>query len=226
MEIRKTARANLENKRKLFLEIGFIVSLLLVFAAFEYRSYEVGELIPVDRKPDLTIDDFTEITVQKEPERKMPQPVVIKPTDIDIEETPEIPEFDARADNHTENPVDVEYHLADDVPEPEDITIYRVVQSQPSFPGGMSALKKYLSDHIQYPALAKNMGQTGTVYVGFVVEKDGSVSNVRILRSLGYGCDEEAMRVVKNMPPWIPGMQVGKAVRVEFVLPVKYTLIS
>lgn len=225
MEIRKTARANLENKRKLFLEIGFIVSLLLVFVAFEYRSYEVGELIPVDRKPDFTIDDFTEITVQKKEEKRMPQPLVIKPTDINIEEPSDIPDFDASADANTQNPTDVEYHLADDVPEPEDITIYKVAQSQPSFPGGISALKKYLSDNIKYPALAINMGQTGTVYVGFVVEKDGSVSNVSILRSLGYGCDEEAMRVVENMPPWIPGMQVGKAVRVEFILPVKFTLI-
>ena len=102
--------------------------------------------------------------------------------------------------------------------------IFTVVENEPEFPGGMDALYKYLSQNIKYPQLARENGITGKVYVTFVVEKDGSIANPKILRDIGGGCGAEAIRVVKAMPKWNPGKQRGKAVRVQFNLPVNFNL--
>ncbi len=103
-------------------------------------------------------------------------------------------------------------------------SIYIVVENMPEFPGGRKALFKYLSDNIKYPESAKKKGIHGRVFINFTVEKDGSISDVKILRGIGGGCDEEAIRVVKAMPKWKPGEQDGKVVRVDFNLPVKFVL--
>ncbi len=102
--------------------------------------------------------------------------------------------------------------------------VLNVVESMPSFPGGMGALMKYLAENIKYPPLAKESGIQGRVFINFIVEPDGSITNARILRGIGGGCDEEAMRVVQNMPNWTPGKQRGKPVRVSYNLPLKFTL--
>jgi len=94
----------------------------------------------------------------------------------------------------------------------------------PEFPGGMAALMKYLAENIKYPSLAKESGIQGRVFINFVVEPDGAISNVKVLRGIGGGCDEEAVRVVERMPKWSPGKQRGKPVRVSYNLPVKFTL--
>jgi len=94
----------------------------------------------------------------------------------------------------------------------------------PSFPGGEAARMKFLQENINYPQMARESGIQGTVYVTFVVEPSGAVSDVRILRGIGGGCDEEAVRVVQSMPEWFPGKQLGKAVRVQFNMPIKFTL--
>jgi protein TonB len=88
----------------------------------------------------------------------------------------------------------------------------------------MGELMKYLSENIKYPPLAKESGIQGRVFINFVVEPNGSISNVKVLRGIGGGCDEEAVRVVEKMPKWSPGKQRGKPVRVSYNLPVKFTL--
>lgn len=106
----------------------------------------------------------------------------------------------------------------------DDNFIYMFVDHMPEYPGGDDAMLKFLSQNIIYPQIAKETGITGTVYSRFVVEKDGSVSDVNVLKGIGGGCDEEVVRVVKLMPKWSPGLQEGKKVRVQFNLPVKFTL--
>jgi protein TonB len=98
------------------------------------------------------------------------------------------------------------------------------VEQQPSFPGGEAELYKYLANNIQYPDVAKNNNITGRVYLTFVVEKDGTIANAKILRDIGGGCGAEALRVVNSMPKWTPGKQRGQAVRVQFNLPVSFDL--
>jgi TonB family protein len=107
--------------------------------------------------------------------------------------------------------------------EPFDTIVFTVVEIMPSFPGGDDARIRFLENNIIYPQYAKEHGILGTVYVTFVVNKDGSVSDVYILRGIGGGCDEEAVRVVKQMPKWNPGYQSGKPVRVQFNMPVRFT---
>lgn len=101
---------------------------------------------------------------------------------------------------------------------------FTVVEQMPEFPGGDAARIQFLQQNISYPQIAKESGITGTVYVTFVVGKDGRLSNFKILRGIGGGCDEEAIRVLKLMPPWIAGKQGGKTVPVQFNLPIRFTL--
>ena len=110
------------------------------------------------------------------------------------------------------------------VPQDDQSEIFVVVEQDPEFPGGMQALIQYLGSNIKYPQKAMEDGIQGTVYVTFVVEKDGQVNNVKVIRKLGGGCDEEAVRVVEAMPKWKPGKQRGKAVRVQYNLPIKFQL--
>jgi len=105
-----------------------------------------------------------------------------------------------------------------------DDEVFVVVEQMPEFPGGQEAMYKYIADTISYPAQAKKLGIQGRVFVTFVVEKDGSINEARILCGIGGGCDEEALRVVKNMPNWKPGKQRGESVRVQYNLPIKFTL--
>ena len=104
----------------------------------------------------------------------------------------------------------------------QDDAVYSMVSEQPSFPGGMQEMMKFISENRKYPAEAKVKDIHGKVIVAFVVERDGSLSDVKIRRGIGYGCDEEAIRVIKSMPKWTPGKQNGKAVRVSMMLPVSF----
>lgn len=104
----------------------------------------------------------------------------------------------------------------------QDDAVYSMVSEQPSFPGGMQEMMKFISDNRKYPAEAKAKDIHGKVIVAFVVERDGSLSDVKIRRGIGYGCDEEAIRLIKSMPKWTPGKKNGKAVRVSMMLPVSF----
>ncbi|MBR4773074.1 MAG: TonB family protein [Bacteroidales bacterium] len=111
--------------------------------------------------------------------------------------------------------------VTENTPEGE---VFQVVEVEPQFEGGLEALYKYLAENIKYPEQAKSDGIQGRVFVRFVIEADGSVTNAQVLRGIGGGCDEEALRVVEAMPKWTPGMQQGKPVRVQFNLPITFKL--
>ena len=98
------------------------------------------------------------------------------------------------------------------------------IEKSPEYPGGKQKLFEFLANNIKYPEEAKDLGIKGRVFAQFLVEKDGSLSNIEILRGIGYGCDKEVIRVIKLMPNWSPGMQKGKKVRVRFTLPVNFKL--
>ena len=109
-------------------------------------------------------------------------------------------------------------------PKEEETKVFDVVEQMPSFPGGPSALMQYLSSNIKYPVVAEENGVQGRVVCTFVVEKDGSITDVRVIKSVDPSLDKEAMRVVKSMPKWIPGKQNGSAVRVKYTVPVTFRL--
>jgi protein TonB len=105
-----------------------------------------------------------------------------------------------------------------------DDEVFVVVEEQAEFPGGLDSMYAYIHKNLKYPELAKEKGIEGRVFVSFIIEKDGSISNVKILRGIGGGCDEAAVEMIKNMPKWKPGTQRGKPVRVQFNLPIKFEL--
>lgn len=222
MEPKKYKKADLEGKKTYFFEVGLIIALLVVFAAFEYKSYDKQTIDLQQRAVDDTPEEIIPITEHKPPPPPPPPPkqvTQIKIVEDDVEVEDEI-EIDVEADDETV----VEYVPVEEEEEIEEAEIFTVVESMPEFPGGTGELYKYLGNSIKYPPLAKESGIQGRVFVNFVVEPDGSISNVKVLRGIGGGCDEEAVRVVENMPTWKPGKQRGKAVRVSYNLPIKFTL--
>jgi len=222
MEPKKYKKADLEGKKTYFFEVGLIIALLVVFAAFEYKSYDKQTIDLQQRAVDDTPEEIIPITEHKPPPPPPPPPkqvTQIKIVEDDVEVEDEI-EIDVEADDETV----VEYVPVEEEEEIQEAEIFTVVESMPEFPGGTGELYKYLSNSIKYPPLAKESGIQGRVFVNFVVEPDGSISNVKVLRGIGGGCDEEAVRVVENMPSWKPGKQRGKAVRVSYNLPIKFTL--
>ncbi len=223
MESRKTPKADLESKKAIFFEIGLVLALALVFVSFNYKSYEKRTVTLVQRQADNTTEEIVPITEQKVKAPPPPPPkqvtqIKIVDDNVDVQDDIEI-DADANMDTQVEEYIPPEED--EDVQQQE---IFMVVEQMPSFPGGMGALMTYLATHIKYPALAKESGIQGRVFINFVVEPDGSIDHVKVLRGIGGGCDEEAVRVVKSMPKWIPGKQRGKPVRVSFNLPVKFTL--
>jgi periplasmic protein TonB len=110
------------------------------------------------------------------------------------------------------------------IEKPREDEIFTAVEQNPEFPGGTSEMYKFLGNNIKYPAAAQRANVSGRVFVKFVVEKDGSIGNVEVLKGIGFGCDEEAIRVIKSMPKWNPGRQNGKNVRVFYNMPVVYKL--
>lgn len=224
MDIKKSPKADLENKKTLFFEVGLIIALLIVFAAFEYKSYDKRTIDLTQRTAEVITEEIIPITEQKVKPPPPPPPkqvTQIKIVEDDVEVDDEIDiDVDADEDMEMEEYVPPEEE-EEDIGEAE---IFTVVESMPEFPGGMGELMKYLGTSIKYPPLAKESGIQGRVFINFVVEPNGEISNVKILRGIGGGCDEEAVRVVENMPRWKPGKQRGKAVRVSYNLPVKFTL--
>ncbi len=224
MEAKKTEKADLENKKSLFFQIGLIIALLVVFVAFEYKSYDKITVDIASRAVDDTPEEIIPITEQKVKPPPPPPPkqvtkITIVEDDVEVEDDIEI---DVEADAETE----MEEYIPQEIEEEEivEAEIFTVVEAMPEFPGGMGKLMNYLATNIKYPPLAKESGIQGRVFINFVVEPDGSISNVKVLRGIGGGCDEEAIRVVEAMPKWKPGMQRGKPVRVSYNLPVKFTL--
>ena len=105
-----------------------------------------------------------------------------------------------------------------------DDEVFVVVEEQAEFPGGLDSMYAYIVKNLKYPELAKEKGIEGRVFVSFIIEKDGSISNILVKRAIGGGCEEAAVEMIKNMPKWKPGKQRGKPVRFQFVLPIKFEL--
>ena len=225
MEEKKSPKANLENKKLMFMQIGMIISLLIAWLAFEHKSYDKREIDESLLNREVVLDEeMVEITKQEE---QKPQPVETpqQTTQLEIVDD-DVETEDLNINAEVEQNEVIEEYVAPEVVEEEvsETEIFQIVEEMPSFPGGEGKLMEYVAKNIKYPQIARETGIQGRVFIGFVVEPDGSVSNVKLLRGIGGGCDEEAMRVVKSMPKWKPGKQRGKAVRVSYQIPVFFKL--
>ena len=227
MEAKKSPKADLESKKTLFLEIGLTFALAVALVAFNWKSYEKKEstftqtaVMEIPEEQIIQTQENTPPPPPPEPEVKLSEDINIVDDDVEIEHKLEIKDI-----NDISQP-DVPVVKVEIVEEEEEVEeeIFTVVEKQPSFPGGDDEMFKYLYSNIKYPQAAKESGITGRVFLTFVVEKDGSIANARILRDIGGGCGQEALRVVKSMPKWTPGEQRGRPVRVQFNLPVSFEL--
>lgn len=219
MKNRKTKSADLENKRFTHLLIGLIISLSFVYYSFEYKTYNTQNIY-IDQ--GITLVDDEDFIIQTE--RKLEPPpvklttsfVIIDKPDIDI---PDIELYNIEGDN------DDTLEFLTFIEEPLDIEpdFFVFVEEQPSYPGGEIELMKYLST-ITYPELAKEARTQGIVYISFIVEKDGVISNITLERGIGSGCDKAALKIVEKMKKWNPGKQRMRPVRVKLNLPIKFQL--
>ena len=224
MEQKKSEKSDLENKKAIFFQIGLVLVLGLTLLAFEWKSYDK---VAIDKNSRQAAEVMEEVVMQTQQNTPPPPPppqqqtTVLEIVENDAEIENEV-SIDAESDQQTV----VEEYKAPVVEEKEveETEIFTVVEENPGFPGGDEARIKFLQSNMKYPTMARESGIQGKVYVTFVVEKNGNVTDVKILRGIGGGCDEEAIRVVKSMPKWNPGKQRGKNVRVQFNLPIQFTL--
>ncbi len=221
MELKKKPEADLTKKRGLFFNIGMVTTLALVILAFTWKSYDEGDLMNLGSLED-NADEMIEIPVTEQP--PPPPPKIQQPEIIEVPDEEEIEEdIEVDLDVDVTDDTEIEAIVADEEEEESD-EIFTIVEQQPAPKGGMGAFYKYVGKKMKYPSQAKRMGIEGKVFVKFMVDKDGSISRVQILKGIGAGCDEEAAKVLKAAPKWVPGKQRGRAVRVWMTIPIVFKL--
>ena len=228
MELKKSDKANLEKKKGLFLQIGLVTVLALLLIAFEWTTREVatgslGEL------SDVVLEE--EIIPITRPEEIQPPPPPPPPQvtevlnivedDVDIDDDLFIDDVEARSDTR----IDFSQMVFDDEEESEEAEVFFIVEDMPDFQGGgQDAFRRFIAENLRYPQIAAENGIQGRVFVQFVVNADGSVSDATVVRGVDPSLDREATRVVMSSPRWTPGRQRGQAVRVAFTFPINFVL--
>ena len=225
MDRKKSKKADLEWRKSTFFQLGIVISLSLVLMAFELvKSPKNSNFITIGMAE--TPDDI--VLIQTKHELELPKPI-IKPIVASVIETVDNNQLVESILPPTE--YDPNESIPDYIPieeKPEDITTphdpFIPVEIMPEFPGGEQELMKFLKDNIVYPKIAIETNISGKVIVSFIVESDGSLSNIGIARSASPSLDKEALRVVEKMPKWSPGKQRQKPVRVNYNLPIDFIL--
>lgn len=223
MEAKKTDKADLTKKTSFFFSIGLLVTLGITFMAFEWKSYD-DDLVNLQGKSTNVFEELVEVPPTEQP--PPPAPIIQQPQIVEVPDEEEIKEdiqlkFDVEVTEETK----VEEVIVAPVEEKEDVDqIFSVVEETAEPKGGMPAFYKYVGEKMKYPAQARRMGVEGRVFVEFVVNRDGSIVDVKAIKGIGAGCDEEAVRVVQSAPSWKPGKQRGKPVRQKMVIPIIFKL--
>lgn len=227
MELKKHEKHNLDSKRPLFFNIGLVIALSLTIAAFNWKGQYEGMVI---ERPVEEFEPFYEIPITKMPEPEPPKPRVMapkpKPTSTVAFIISDLPEVDESEPLDLDNDIDID--LSEDIDNSQYVEVpddpFLIVEDMPSFPGGLQAFYQYVAKNLDYPRIAKRMGVSGKVTLEFVIDRDGRIIEVKTVKGIGFGCDEEAMEVLKNSPKWNPGKQRGQEVKVRMVLPIWFKL--
>ena len=228
MEVKKSPKANLENKRLLFTEIGLVLALALVLGAFNWSSKEKKESTFANTTQEIIEDEMVPITQETPPPPpETPQiPVLSDQIDIvddEIEVDDNILNLEDDASMGVEI-MDYVEEVEEEVVEEEAIP-FQLVEQKPSFQGGdANAFSKWVNERLVYPEIAKENGIQGRVMLQFTVGADGQVSQVKVLRGVDPTLDKEAVRVVSSSPKWTPGKQRDRAVKVTYTFPVIFQL--
>lgn len=227
MELKKSPKADLENKRSIFVQIGLVVSLAICLYGFEATD-KVDQVDSLGSMTGQTVEEeIIPITRQDEvkPPPPPPPPKVVDILEIvddktEIEDELEIEDTEAT----DQTAITAVMQVASVKEVEEENPVFFIVEEMPEFPGGDAALRAYIAQSVKYPQIAQENGIQGKVYVNFVVGKDGSISNVKIARGVDPSLDKEAIRVVTALPKWKPGKQGGKPVRVSYTVPINFVL--
>ena len=225
MEIKKSPKADLQNKRGLLLEIGLVVALALVIAAFAYTPKE-HRIEKVDLNYGPVEEEITEITRQDQKPPEPPKKVEVKviadllqvvTNDTKITTEVDFAEFDENTEVIQQVEV-VEETIEDDQP-------FLIAETMPSFQGGdLNTFRNWVQQRVKYPAIAQENGIQGKVIISFVVNTDGSVSNIEVLRTPDSTLSDEAVRIIKSSPKWTAAKQRNKSVRQKFVIPIDFRI--
>lgn len=227
MEVKKSEKASLGNKRLLFTEIGLVLALLVVFGAFEYSTKEKRTKVLEAENVLAEEEEIIPIT-QETPPPPPETPAPIISDIIDIVDDDLVVEDNIIS---TEDDVNLGVQLVDYIQAEEEEVVeeeaipFAIVEEKPKFMGGdANAFSKWVNERLQYPEIAKENGIQGRVTLQFVVGTDGKVSNVKVLRGVDPSLDKEAVRVVQSSPKWEPGKQRDRAVKVTYTFPVIFQL--
>ena len=226
MEIKKSPKADLQNRKGLFLEIGLIISLLIVIAAFKYAPKEY-RIEAVEQEVVIVEEEIVEITRNELKPPAPPQKVEIKVYNdsLDIVTNDTEVKTDISFDEFVDGlDVDVNYVVMEEEEIEEDTPIIKA-EKMPTFQGGdLMKFREWVQKRLRYPQIAQENGISGRVTLTFVIEKDGSLTNIEVMQSPDRSLSEEAIRVLNTSPKWEPGKQRNQPVRVRFTLPVAFQI--
>jgi len=227
METKKNQNADLEKTKSQFLQLGIVIAVSLILIAFEWTSGTRNDNMFGDQKDEVVEEEQIPITQEPEPEQAPPPEV--KVTDIF-----QIVDNDVKIDNaikFDDDETDADDAIAQynfslsDIGEVEEEEIFVIVEDMPTFRGGdVDKFREWVQKRVKYPQIAAENGIQGKVFIMFVIEPDGSVSNVQILRGVDPALDDEAVKAVQASPKWVPGKQRGAPVRVRFSITVNFQL--
>ena len=235
MEIKKTSKADLEGGKMLSLLLGIVIGLAILFVGFEWGTKEL-QISANEGIVDILAEEEIELTRQEEdlpppppPPPPQQQEVVaevlsIVEDNVDVGQQILMSTEDTQREAQTQTYVAPTIAVVEQVEEESEQQIFVIVEKNPEFPGGDVARLRFLTDNIKYPVVAQENGIQGRVTCQFVVNTDGTIVDIEVVRGVDPSLDREAMRVISIMPKWTPGEQRGKPVRVRFTLPVQFRL--
>lgn len=223
MEPKKNKDADIEKKKITLFLLGLVASLSLMLVYTELRSATVGDSKLPDEKKGIEIEEIIEIQLAQEvtpPPPPPPPPPVPDIIEV-VDDKKDVKETEIKTNKEADEKFVI---VEEEIKGPVIEEVFTIVEKNPSFPGGIEKLYEYLGKNIKYPQMAREAGVKGKVFIEFVVWKDGTIRDIKVLRGIGMGCDNEALRVVEKMPNWEPGEQRGKKVPVKFTLPIDFKL--
>jgi len=226
MEVKKSPKVDLENKKTLFMQVGMVVALSVILIAFEWTSSDAKKSEFDTIQEAAVEEEIIPITRQEEMKPPPPPPpprvsdvLTIVEDDVKLDEELDLSEFEEKEEVVFTNMV-----APPQEEEEADAPVFFIVEKMPEFPGGNEALQRYIAQSIKYPVIAQENGIQGRVFVSFVVNAKGQVVDVKIARGVDANLDKEAIRVVMAMPTWTPGEQRGKKVKVSYTVPINFVL--
>lgn len=228
MELKKSEKANLEKRKGVYFQLGLVIVLAVVLIAFEWHSRELSDADLQMIGNEEIEEEIIPITRQEQPKpEKPPEPPkvteILNIVEDDVEIEDELILEDMDIDENTQ--IEIIEVFQEEEEEVEEAPIFYIVEDMPSFQGkGADGFRSWIAQNLRYPEIAAENGISGRVFVQFVVEPNGTVTNVQVVRGVDPALDKEAVRVVKSSPKWAPGKQRGKPVRVAYTFPIVFVL--